>query len=1032
MGYFNELPNIQVVNRIKTEVSIDETVIIKNLFKRAKIRDDIIDVVTAFEYYQVTENETPSQLAEKIYGEPELDWVILTTNNIINVQDEWPIDNNSFNKYLLDKYGSEEKLLEIHHYETIELKDSYGRVIIPQGLLVDKTFYDAPEFRNYTTAPFGIIFPPITIPGTIASAISIVDYQTKSVVGITSLQPGLGYKFAPNITFSDPPQTTNASVNASVSGFAVNSFNTLTGGQGYLTAPTVTIGSPPDSIQAIATCAIGSTNGEVLSVNLINGGSGYGITVPIITFQSPPIVIEGSYYNQSSISVGNQIDGMFIRENGLDLYTTNAVGSGLIKQYSMSIGWDVTTVSFVRELNVSADFSYCTGIEFKLDGTRMFISGGAGGSYKLISYNLSTPWNISTATKLHEKSISSPAGVRFNLNGSKLFLLESSASGVITQYSLSTAWNITSIVNPVSIWTTLQASNSGSYRGYTSGSWSSFMNTYAYSRVPQSGNLSDVPEPYEIKTDTYTVNFPYDGRYRIEAAVDNFGEVILNGVSYTPESFTSNTVAVGTTTLVAGNKTLILKQQNTVYGSSTFAQNPVGLAVSITYLGGSTLDLAASTGETINLGFSFSSNGSKLFTTGESTSKIFEFTLTTPFSFTGGVKLINDFYVGSQLGNPSDVFLKSDNTKFVVSGGSSDKLFEYLTVSLARATATLTNGSVTNINLDSPGIGYTVAPTITIDAPFPAVQSTATAIMVADTVVTKTWSVINSTSQSYLFTGSSSGSNIGITATAGDTLIFNVNASGHPFWIKTAQTVGTGNSVTTGTITNNGVTGNVGVVIPITWNTTGVAAGTYYYVCQNHITMSGTITISAPTTGTKINSITLTNGGFGYLFNPSVSITLAPTYRTAVGFAILNSTTGISTIALTDGGANYITPPTITIGAPQEIQKVFVGDVHFQNNQYWRWNGTAWQEKFTEEFKYFDGATSTVKAIQGNLISKPITNYEYEINLNEKKRSILILKPQYLSLVITDLKNMMKYNPESSTYISDNLKSTYNPKYTES
>ena len=196
--------------------------------------------------------------------------------------------------------------------------------------------------------------------------------------------------------------------------------------------------------------------------------------------------------------------------------------------------------------------------------------------------------------------------------------------------------------------------------------------------------------------------------------------------------------------------------------------------------------------------------------------------------------------------------------------------------------------------------------------------------------------------------------------------------------------------------------------------------------------MSGTITISAPTTGTKINSITLTNGGFGYLFNPSVSITLAPTYRTAVGFAILNSTTGISTIALTDGGANYTTPPTITIGAPQEIQKVFVGDIHFQNNQYWRWNGTAWQEKFTEEFKYFDGATSTVKAIQGNLISKPITNYEYEINLNEKKRSILILKPQYLSLVITDLKNMMKYNPESSTYISDNLKSTYNPKYTES
>ena len=261
-------------------------------------------------------------------------------------------------------------------------------------------------------------------------------------------------------------------------------------------------------------------------------------------------------------------------------------------------------------------------------------------------------------------------------------------------------------------------------------------------------------------------------------------------------------------------------------------------------------------------------------------------------------------------------------------------------------------------------------------------------------------------------------------------MIFNVNASGHPFWIKTAQTVGTGNSVTTGTITNNGVTGNIGVVIPITWNTTGVLPGTYYYVCQNHITMSGTITITAPSTGSFVSSINLTNGGFGYIFNPSVSITPAPTYRTAVGFAVLNATTGISTIAIVDGGANYTSPPTITIGTPDEIQTTFPGDLHFQNNLTWRWNGTQWQEKFTEEFKYFEGATSSIFSIRGDLISIPITNYEYEDTSNEKKRNILILKPQYLSLVINDLKNMMIYDPESSTYINDKLKFVYNPKFT--
>lgn len=890
MGYFNELPNIEVVNRIKTEVSIDETVTIKNLFKRAKIRDDIIDVVTAFEYYQVTENETPSQLAEKIYGEPELDWVILTTNNIINVQDEWPIDNNSFNKYLLDKYGSEEKLLEIRHYETIELKDSYGRVIIPQGLLVDKTFYDAPEFRNYTTTPIGITFPPITIPGTIASAISIVNNQTKSVVGITSLQPGLGYKFAPNITFSDPPQTTNASVNASVSGFAVNSFNTLTGGQGYLTAPTVTIGSPPDSIQAIATCEIEPSNGEVLSVNLINGGSGYGITVPIITFQAPPVVIEGSYYDQSSISVGNQIDGMFIRENGLDLYTTSAVGSGLIKQYSMSIGWSVTTVSFVRELDVSADFSYCTGIEFKLDGTRMFITGGAGGTYKLISYDLSTPWNISTATKLHEIVTESPGGIRISPNGLILFFLDSSAPYQLFEYNLSSAWNITTISN---------------------------------------------------------INSPK----------------IVN--------------------------------------------------------------LELLTREPITLGFSFSSDGLKLFTTGQTNSKIYEFSLPTSFNITN-IQFINDFYVGSLFDNPSDVFLKPDKSLFIVCGGSADKLFAYQVISLAKATATLNNGSITNINIDSPGIGYTIAPTITISQPFPAIQATATSYFAGQP--TQTFVVttipnpdINISGKIYVIDGVNKPI---LTLARGGVYTFNVsNISNvnHPLKFRDA-----GGSPYTSGVVATGSAGSAGSTVVIT--IPNDAPNNLRYYCEVHGNIMGnTITV---TSSGVIGGITLTNGGFGYIFNPTVSITTAPISRRAFGVSILNASTGISTIAITDAGANYNSLPTITFGTPDVIQNVMIGQIHAQNNQYWRWNGTQWQEKFTEEFRYLDSATSTILTTDGSLISKPITNYEYETNINEKKRTILLLKPTYLSLIVSDLKNIMKYDSESSTYIEDNLKSAFNPKYT--
>ena len=83
----------------------------------------------------------------------------------------------------------------------------------------------------------------------------------------------------------------------------------------------------------------------------------------------------------------------------------------------------------------------------------------------------------------------------------------------------------------------------------------------------------------------------------------------------------------------------------------------------------------------------------------------------------------------------------------------------------------------------------------------------------------------------------------------GDTLQFTVNASGHPFYIKTAASTGTGDQVTTGTITGTqGTTSGT-----LSWNTTGVSAGTYYYQCGNHASMGGEIQIISPTTASVTN-----------------------------------------------------------------------------------------------------------------------------------------------------------------------------------
>ncbi len=139
-GYFSHLPNINYVSRTTDRSSNDEFIPVKNLFKRGKLRDDLASVFTAFNDYVIGEDIRPEMIALELYGDPRLDWIILTVNNIISVRDEWPLGTDDFRKFLLDKYGSDEKLAEVHHYETTYMLDNYSRIVIPNGLKVDSNY----------------------------------------------------------------------------------------------------------------------------------------------------------------------------------------------------------------------------------------------------------------------------------------------------------------------------------------------------------------------------------------------------------------------------------------------------------------------------------------------------------------------------------------------------------------------------------------------------------------------------------------------------------------------------------------------------------------------------------------------------------------------------------------------------------------------------------------------------------------------------------------------------------------------------
>ncbi len=139
MGYFRELPNVEYQSFLSDALSTKEYLTVKNLFRRNKLRDDLQNVFTLFNKYEIVEGARPDTVAEEFYGSAELDWVVLLTAGIINVRDEWPLSNYALYQYAEEKYGVE-NLSNFYNYETIEVRDSNNRLILSAGKDVDEDF----------------------------------------------------------------------------------------------------------------------------------------------------------------------------------------------------------------------------------------------------------------------------------------------------------------------------------------------------------------------------------------------------------------------------------------------------------------------------------------------------------------------------------------------------------------------------------------------------------------------------------------------------------------------------------------------------------------------------------------------------------------------------------------------------------------------------------------------------------------------------------------------------------------------------
>ena len=136
-NYFSYLPNVYVRTSSYRKDNIDPYVLAKNIFRRIKIREALDDVILGFEQYTIYGNQRPDNVADDFYGDPDYDWVVLLCNNIINLYDEWPMEENELSVFAERKYSN---VNDVHHYESQRITDTRGRILMERGRIVPENF----------------------------------------------------------------------------------------------------------------------------------------------------------------------------------------------------------------------------------------------------------------------------------------------------------------------------------------------------------------------------------------------------------------------------------------------------------------------------------------------------------------------------------------------------------------------------------------------------------------------------------------------------------------------------------------------------------------------------------------------------------------------------------------------------------------------------------------------------------------------------------------------------------------------------
>ena len=326
-----------------------------------------------------------------------------------------------------------------------------------------------------------------------------------------------------------------------------------------------------------------------------------------------------------SFSVGAQ-DGLpqsvFFKSDGTKMYILGDTGND-VNEYSLSTAWNISTASYVQNFFVSSEESLPKGLYFKPDGTKMYVAGSTQG--KVHEYNLSTAWNISTASYVQSFSVAAqdtvPTSVFFKPDGTKMYI-SGDTNNKHYEYSLSTAWDVS---------------------------------TASYALSFPSANAS--PQGIFIRQDG--ANF-----YEIDPTADRISQYALGGFSVTAQD--GNPYGLffkpdGTKMYISGDDGNDINEYSlsTAWDTST-----------------ATFVQAKVIGDTLPRNLFFKPDGTVMLVIGINSDAVYIYSLSTAWDISTA-SLTATRSISAQELNANGIFVKPDGATLYICGGSGDDVNEY-------------------------------------------------------------------------------------------------------------------------------------------------------------------------------------------------------------------------------------------------------------------------------------------------------------------------------------------------------------------